>query len=237
MELSVVLPCFNEAPNIERTIRDVEGWLRKEGIDGEIIAVDDGSADATAEAIERAMAQVPVVRMVRHEKNLGYGAAVRSGCDAATKRYVSFMDSDGQFRAEELGLLVPKLSAYRLVAGYRMHRADPLHRLFNAWLYGLLVRMVLGVKKKDMNCSLVVFERDLWRDIRPQRSTGALFCAEMYLALKQRRVPFAQVGVPHYPRAAGASTGANPFVILRMFRELLRLKRSAVQSSGGRLGQ
>ncbi len=226
MELSLVLPCYNEEPNIENTIRGAVSWFEKAGIDGEIIAVNDGSGDGTGSILERLQEEIPFLRTVTHEKNMGYGATLRDGCDAATKHHIGFMDSDGQFHAEEMGELIPHLSDFRIVAGVRKKRADPWNRKLNAWLYGLLIRIILGVKKKDINCALVIFERSLWPTIRPVHGTGALYCGEMYLRLKKAGVPLHQVEVEHFPRTAGASTGSNPGVILRMFKELLKLRRN-----------
>ena len=225
MQLSLVLPCYNEEQNIERTVRDVVTWFEKDGVEGEIVVVNDGSTDGTAEILERLMQEIPYLRVVTHEHNKGYGATLRDGCDAADKEYIAFMDSDGQFHAEEMGMLTPHLSDHRMVAGVRKDRADPWNRKLNAWLYGRLVRIVLGVKKKDINCALVVFEKSLWPTIRPVHATGALYCGEMYYRLKKEGIDLCQVNVGHYPRTAGASTGANPFVILRMFKELLNLRR------------
>lgn len=226
MELSIVLPCFNEEPNVENTVRDVAKWFEKEGIDGEIIAVNDGSGDKTGDIIDMLVEEIPYVHSVNHKENLGYGASVRDGCDFAKKKYIGFMDSDGQFLAEEINALLPNLSDYRIVAGVRTKRADPWNRKLNAWLYGRLVRIVLGVKKRDINCSLVVFEKSLWPTIRPMYATGALFCGEMYHRLKNAGVPLSQIGVDHYPCEEGVQTGANPFVILRMFKELFVLKKN-----------
>ena len=233
MELSFVLPCFNEAQNIESTVRDVSSWFEKEGIDGEVIAVNDGSTDGTDAIIDRLAAEIPSVRAVHHKENKGYGASVRNGCDSATKDYVGFMDSDGQFHAEEIGVLLPSLQEYRIVAGVRTKRADPWNRKLNAWLYGRLVRVVLGVKKRDVNCSLVVFERSLWPTIRPVYATGALFCGEMYFRLREANVPLCQVGVEHYSRKEGQQTGANSGVILRMFKELRQLKKDVRSQKKG----
>jgi len=225
MQLSLVLPCYNEEQNIEQTVRGAVAWFEKGDVGGEIIVVNDGSTDGTADILERLTQKIPYLRLVKHEQNEGYGATLRDGCDAAEKEYIAFMDSDGQFHAEEIGTLIPYLQDYRMVAGVRKERADPWNRKFNAWLYGYLVRIVLGVKKRDINCALVVFEKSLWSAIRPVHATGALYCGEMYFRLEKEGVSLREVNVCHYPRTAGESTGANPFVILRMFRELVKLRK------------
>lgn len=226
MTLSVVLPCYNEAENIEETIADVIGWFAKADVKGTVIAVNDGSQDRTDAVLDALQARLPNLVVVHHAVNQGYGAAIRTGCDTATTDAIAFMDSDGQFRAEEIGMLVPHLARYPFVAGVRMRRADPLHRKLNSWLYGrILVRVILGIVVRDINCGLKLFTRTTWLEVRPQHATGALFNAEVFLNLKEKNIPFTEVHIPHYPRKKGNPTGAKPGVILRMFRELFALRR------------
>jgi len=225
MHLSLILPCFNEEQNIERTVRDVSVWMQGAGIDGEIIVVNDGSTDATSEKLGALTQRHPNLRVIVHETNEGYGAAVRSGCDAATKEYIAFMDADGQFHAADFDRLLAQLASFGFVTGRRIKRADPFLRKAYGKLFGLLVFAILGVWVRDINCAMKVFHREVWRKVRPTRSTGALFNAEMFHNLKREGIPWHQVDVSHYPRQFGEQTGANPGVILKMFRELLELKK------------
>ncbi|MDD5040995.1 MAG: glycosyltransferase family 2 protein [Candidatus Peribacteraceae bacterium] len=225
MRLSIVLPCFNEENNIEGTIEDLHSWGVRKGVTMEIVAVDDGSTDGTWGVLQSLAAQHPSIRLVRHEYNLGYGSAVRSGCDAATMDFVGFMDSDGQFHAEDWSRLLPFLQEYRFVTGRRLHRADPFIRKLNATLFGILTFLVLGVWIRDINCAMKVWRRDLWPRIRPVHATGALINAEMFYRLHRLGIPWKTVPVSHYPRLKGVQTGAHLGVILRMFRDLLALRR------------
>jgi glycosyltransferase involved in cell wall biosynthesis len=225
MHLSVVLPCYNEEHNAATTVRDVAQWMRGQKFDGEIIAVDDGSKDDTGRVLESLRMEIPELRVIRHVSNQGYGGAIRSGCDVARGDIIVFMDSDGQFRAEDIGFLLPLLRDVPFVTGIRTHRADPIHRKFNAWLYGKLIRCALRLRFTDLNCGLKAFRRDLWSTIRPLEGTGALFNAEMYARLSKSKKGFREVHVNHYPRLSGKQTGANISVIVRMFKELSRLKK------------
>lgn len=226
MMFSVVLPCYNEEANVEQTIRDVLSWMDRDHVEGEVVAVNDGSADRTGELLDRMQAADPRVRAVHHKKNQGYGAAIRTGCDAAEGDVIGFMDSDGQFHAEDFGKLLPELRSTHFAVGVRVHRADPFNRKLNAFLYGTLVRFVLGVKVRDLNCGMKIYTRALWQKIRPVFATGALYNAELFLNAAQVGEGWAEIPVPHYPRRAGTQTGANPTVILKMFRELFALKKA-----------
>lgn len=224
MHLSLVLPCFDEEANIERVVRDAFAWFQSSGIDGEVVVTNDGSRDRTEEILERLKKEFPHLKVVHHTVNRGYGAALTSACDSATKEFIAFIDSDGQFQSSDLQLLLPHLKNFSFVTGYRKKRADPLPRIINAALYGFLLRAYVGLRVRDVNCAMKVFRSDLWLKIRPE-ATGALFNAEVFLALQELGIPWKEVPVPHYPRTAGRQTGAKLSVIFRMFRELAHLKR------------
>lgn len=223
-EFSLVLPCFNEQDNLESTVRQACAWLQERRIEAEIIVVNDGSTDGTARKLRCLFEEVPLLRVVSHDTNRGYGSAVISGCDAARGRLIAFMDTDGQFDIADFNNLLPHLEQFPFIAGRRKKRADNMFRTVNAKLFGGLIYALLRVWVRDMNCAMKVFRRDLWPRIRPQISTGALFNAEMFYRMQREGIPWVQVEVRHFPRKYGSQTGARPSVILRMFRELWHLK-------------
>lgn len=229
MQLSLVLPAYNEEHNIERTVTSVAAWFAREHIDGEIIVVDDGSRDGTAVILKHLQGSLPFLRVVTHERNLGYGSAVRSGCDAAGREFVGYMDSDGQFAVEDFNQLLPFLQEYDFVTGRRIKRADPFIRLVNAKLYGFLVYVALGVWVHDINCAMKIWKRSLWANIRPRVSTGALINAEIFYRLKCHGIRWKQIPVRHFARKRGVQTGANIRVILKMFRDLFKLKKAILR--------
>ena len=226
ISLSISLPCFNEEAGVEKVINDTTTWFDRDAIDGEIIAVNDGSSDKTGEILDKLCLSTESLKVVHHRQNLGYGAAVRSGLDAATKTNIGFMDGDGQFRAEHFRELLLHLDQYQLVIGRRRKRADPLMRKANATLYNWLVGAWLGGNVRDINCAMKVWKREIWPLIRPTLSTGALFNAELMLRSQNSGIQWHQIPVPHYPRESGVQTGAKLSVILQMFRELRELKKS-----------
>lgn len=222
--LSLVLPCYNEEANIERTVRSVVTWFVSKGYVAEIIVVNDGSRDGSADILERLRGEFPQLRVVHHDKNQGYGLAIRSGIDAATMPVVGFMDSDGQFKIESIEALLPHLATHAFVTGRRRRRADSFVRNTFGKILGLINWIVLGVWVRDVNCGFKVFRRDLWPSIRPERGVEKLFNTEIFLRLQESRTPWKTVDIDHYPRTAGSPTGAKLYVILRMFTELFGLR-------------
>ncbi len=224
--LSLVLPCFNEEANIEHTVRDVLQWMTKTKKKGEIIVVNDGSRDSSGDILKTLQKEISFLKVVTHEKNQGYGVAIRSGIDAATMDIAGFMDSDGQFHAEDLDMLLPHLDTYKFVTGRRQHRADSFVRNMFGKVLGAMNVLILFLWVRDVNCGMKVFERSLWSTVRPEYGVEKLFNTEMFLRLKKKKIPWMTVNIPHYPRLAGNPTGAKLYVIVRMFQELWALRRS-----------
>jgi len=228
-EISVVLPAFNEEANIERVAREAAQYLDTTGLDYEIIVVNDGSRDRTGEIIDRLAQELPRVHACHHPQNRGYGSALRTGFAAARKKFVFYMDGDGQFDIRELSLLLPLATDEdHIVTGYRIKRNDPFIRRLNARLFGgWLVRILLNVRVRDLNCAFKLIPRKVLEAVTLE-STGALINAELYGRAVRKGFGIKEVGVHHYPRTAGTQTGAHPMVILRAFYDLFRLRQKIV---------
>jgi glycosyltransferase involved in cell wall biosynthesis len=227
--LSYFFPAHNEEANLEGLVEEALATLPGLAETFEIIAVDDGSHDATASIAEGLAERHPdVVRLVRHPVNLGYGAALRSGFAAARYELVAFTDGDRQFKVADLGRLTTRLGAHDapdVVVGFRIRRADPLLRTLYARAYRLANRIFFGLRVTDVDCACKLFRRTALESLRVE-SGGAFFSAELLIKLEAAGASVAEVGVPHYPRTAGSATGAKPRVVLRAVRDfwLLRLR-------------
>jgi len=231
VDLSVVLPAFNEAGNIERVVEDAAAYLEEQGIRYEIHVVDDGSRDETPQVLERLSRQAPALRVVRHPRNRGYGAALRTGLAAVRGEHVLLADGDGQFRIRALAPLWDRRHEADLVLGFRNPRKDPWLRRLAGWLYGrVVVPAALGGRFRDVNCGFKLMRRRVVEGME-LRATGALFSAELLTRARLAGATWVEVGVDHFPRRAGTATGLLPGVVLAMVGELLR-HRAAILKGG-----
>lgn len=234
--ISLVFPAYNEEPNIERAVAEARRALQKFADRHEIIVVNDGSADRTGEIIERLARECDDVVPVQHPKNRGYGAALCSGFARAGLDYVFFSDSDLQFNLDEMDRLVEWIGRYDIVTGYRVKRADPLHRKLNAWAWGTLVRFLFGIKVRDIDCAFKLFRRRVLDAIKPT-SAGAMINTEILAQAVKAGFTIHEVPVTHLPRTQGQQTGANLRVILKAFGELFamyaRLKNQTIAAAPG----
>ena len=228
-ELSVVLPAYNEEPNIERVVRTVAPYLDSLGLDYELLVVDDGSADRTGALLDGLVAEFPRLRPLHHPKNRGYGGALRTGFAAARKRFVVYMDGDGQFDIKDLAVVLPLATDHQsIVTGYRIERRDPFIRRLNAKLFGgWLVRIMLGVRVRDLNCAFKLIPKRVL-DAITLETDSALINAELYGRAVRKGFGIKEVGVHHYPREAGVQTGAHLRVILKAFYDLFRLRQKII---------
>jgi glycosyltransferase involved in cell wall biosynthesis len=222
--LTVVLPCFDEEPNVAQAVREATSAACRCASAVEIVVVDDGSRDATGE-IARELAEVdPRVRVVAHDVNRGYGAAVRSGITASRMPWVLLTDADLQFDLQQLDRLLPLAPDHDLVAGYRISRCDPLHRRAAAAAWNWLMRRTFGVPVRDVDCAFKLARGPMLRAL-DLTSEGAMVSMELYARATRDDWRIAEVGVHHRARLAGEASGGDPGVILRALRERRRLAR------------
>jgi len=224
VSISVFFPCYNEHRNIARLVQKALAVLQKLNADFEVIIVDDGSIDDTGKIADELAGENDRVKVVHHRTNLGYGAALQSGFKAATKELVFYTDGDGQFDIKEMPGLLGLMEQCDIVSCYRLNRQDNVVRKINAWCWTKLVCLLFGMKIRDIDCAFKLYKRGIFDSIKLV-STGALIDAEILARAADKGYRVEQYGVHHYPRTAGAQTGANFHVILRAFKELFRLWR------------
>src|SRR5262249_44723767 len=222
--LSVVFPAFNEEANIRAVVEDAYRTIPKLAPIFEIIVVNDGSKDRTGEVCDRLTEELSNLRVVHHSRNRGYGAALKSGINLARYDLIFFTDGDGQFDLKEVAALLEQADTCDIVAGYRARRQDPPHRLLFAWGWNILVRLVLGVRIHDIDCAFKVFNRRVFDRVQIN-SVGAMVNTEIFAQVSRFGMTVKEVRVSHFPRRHGKPTGGNIAVIIKAFRELIKIRR------------
>jgi glycosyltransferase involved in cell wall biosynthesis len=222
--LSVVLPAYNEEDNIEAVVRRALDVLPELADEFEVIVVDDGSRDRTAELTHALVLEHhPRVRLLRHLENKGYGAAIRSGFSRARHELVFYTDSDNQFDIGELEFALPMMVDYDVVIGFRVYRYDSPVRGLTSFAYNRLVRLLFRVKVHDVDCAFKLFRREVLDKITIECTD---FFVDTELVAKARKWNFriTEKGVRHYPRAAGETT-VQPSDIPRTLRTIAQMWR------------
>jgi glycosyltransferase involved in cell wall biosynthesis len=221
--LSVVLPCFNEEANVLQAVRQAIAAARLVSPRYEVIVVDDGSSDETAELAGRLAATDPHVRLVVHPENCGYGTALRSGIDATRMPWVLLTDADLQFDLGQIEDFLLFTDSHDLIVGKRVTRQDRFSRRANAAAWNWLMRRMFALPVHDVDCAFKLVRRDVLEHVELVAS-GAMISTEMIVKTLQNGARLKELGVHHRPRAAGEQSGASPRVIWRAFLELVQLR-------------
>jgi glycosyltransferase involved in cell wall biosynthesis len=224
IQVSIVMPAYNEEANIEKTVRDCLDRLEKDGINGEVVVTNDGSRDGTLKILERMKDEFDRFHFVDLEKNLGYGGAMKKAIDASTGEYVVTNDSDGQFDMGDLPALLHKIQeGYDCVSGYRAKKKDTLPRVIGNWGFNLLVRMLCGIRFTDSQCALKIFRGELLRSL-PLEARGFTFPTETLVKLNYLGHRITEIPVKHHFREAGESKLKFFKTVWIMFTFLLYLR-------------
>jgi glycosyltransferase involved in cell wall biosynthesis len=219
--LSISFPAYNEQANIGQAVEEAIRVASRLTDDYEIIVVDDGSADRTADVVRDHASRTPTVRLVEHEVNQGYGAAVFDGLTAGVKEWAFFTDGDLQFVLDDLERLWALREEADLIIGYRAPRRDSFVRKLNGWGWTWLTNVLFGYVSRDVDCAFKLMSREVVDTVGPHVSSrGATFSAEFLVRAKRKGFALREVPVTHRARVAGSQTGAKLSVILRAFWEM-----------------
>ena len=222
--ISVFFPAFNDEATIAALVEEAEDQLSLVTDDYEIIVVNDGSTDATANVLDELSRTRPHLRVFHHESNRGYGAALRSGFRLSSKELVFYTDGDGQYDVRELATLLRLMTDETdVVNGYKINRADRAHRIILGKIYNRMVRLLFRLPIRDVDCDFRLIRRSAIQDVELRSSSGGI-CVEMVHKLYARGCVFAEAAVHHYPRRHGSSQFFRPYHLIRTLLELIRLR-------------
>jgi glycosyltransferase involved in cell wall biosynthesis len=218
--ISVFFPCYNDSMTIGGLVVEAERLLPGLTDDYEIIVVNDGSSDDSAGVLRDLAARMPRLTVITHEKNRGYGGALRSGFAAATKDLIFYTDGDGQYDVRELPVLLMLLTDDTdFVNGIKMTRQDAAYRVHAGNLHRFLMRWLFWLPIHDVDCDFRLIRRRILDGIE-LRSTSGSICVELVKHAQRAGAQFREVSVHHYARRWGRSEFFRPGRILQTYLHL-----------------
>ena len=231
--LSIVIPAYNEAGNIEATLEHVGRALAGVHVDAEILVVDDGSTDDTGAVVRRATDRMPGVRLLTHGTNRGFGAAYRTGVDAAAGEYLVMVHGDNAWGADTLRVLFRNVGHADVIVGYTrgMWRARPLTRTALSKTFTWLVNSITGRRLRYYN-GLQIHRSDILKELTIE-SRGYGFQAEVLVKALRRSRTYIEVPMDLMERRHGESKAFKLRNAVDVVRTLQRL-RSLQGQAGGR---
>jgi glycosyltransferase involved in cell wall biosynthesis len=220
--LCVFFPAYNDSGTIASLVIRALQTASRLTPNHEVIVVNDGSTDSTAQILDALGPVYPALRVVTHEANRGYGAALRSGFAAASKDIIFYTDGDAQYDPSEMEMLWEEMGpGVDLVNGYKLSRSDPWHRIFIGRLYHHIVKISFGLKVRDVDCDFRMMRRTIFDKVRLEKSSGVI-CLEMMKKIQDAGFIIVEVPVHHYHRAFGRSQFFN---FERIYRTALDVGR------------
>lgn len=207
--ISAFFPAYNDAGTIASMVVTADRTLRAITDDYEVIVVNDCSPDHTAEVLADLQTRYPKLKVVTHVRNRGYGGALRSGFENATKELVCYTDGDAQYDPREFRLLYDHLTDdIDVVQGYKIRRGDPYHRVVIGRLYHTVVRTMFSLPIRDVDCDLRLIRRHVFDEVKLTQDSGVI-CVELMTKITQAGFKLTEVPVHHYHRAYGQSQFFN----------------------------
>ncbi|MFN2578802.1 MAG: glycosyltransferase family 2 protein [Pyrinomonadaceae bacterium] len=229
--ISIFFPAFNDEQTIGELVEAALEVLPSLTDDYEVIVINDGSADGTARVIGNLSNAHSRVKTVHHAVNRGYGGALQSGFDHATKDLVFYTDGDGQYDVREIARLLPLMTTgVDVVNGYKARRADSFHRVIIGKIYNRLARILFRLPIRDVDCDFRLIRRKALQGIGTISTSGAA-CLEMIGKLKANGAVFAEAEVSHYPRIHGHSQFFTFSSLTRTFYDFCGLLGQACLSA------
>ncbi len=221
--LTIFFPAFNDAGTIASMVISAIGAARELVSEFEVLVVNDGSTDHTGKILTELALLCPALRVIHHEKNRGYGAALRTGFLEASKEWLFYTDGDAQYDPREMGRLLTALGPdIDVVNGYKLLRHDPLHRVIIGHIYNFTVKLLFRIKLRDVDCDFRLIRTSLFKQV-PLTSCSGTICVELVKKSQDLGLRFAEVPVHHFHRAYGRSQFFNFRRLWKTAADLLRL--------------
>lgn len=221
--ITAFFPCYNDGGTIASMVVLTDATLSQLTDDYEIIVVDDGSTDSSRQVLAELSQRYDRLRVILHERNRGYGGALRSGFANATKQLIFYTDGDAQYDPRELRQLVPLLTdGVDLVNGYKIERSDPLHRIIIGRVYQYVIKFAFGLRLRDVDCDFRLIRQSVFEKVKLEQDSGVI-CVELMKKIQDAGFGLAEAPVHHYHRAYGESQFFNFRRIVRVGIDLWRL--------------
>ena len=221
--LTVFFPAYNDSGTIASLVISALQSASKLTPDYEVIVVNDGSSDSTAQILRELERVYPQLKIITHDVNRGYGGALRSGFANASKDVIFYTDGDAQYDPAEIELLWPRMTpGVDLVNGYKISRSDPWHRIVIGRIYHHTVKIMFGLQVRDVDCDFRLLRRSIFDLVRLEKNSGVI-CLEMMKKIQDAGFRIVEVPVHHYHRAHGQSQFFNFRRVIRTGIDVMKL--------------
>lgn len=221
--ISVFFPCYNDSHSISKLVTNAYKILPTLTRDYEVIVIDDASKDDSKLKLFNLKRKYPKLKLIFHEKNLGYGGSLKSGFKASSKKLIFYTDGDGQYDVNELKILFNLMTKdVDFINGIKMVRHDPTYRIFLGNLYSFIARWIFFLPTYDVDCDFRLIRKEIINKIILKSNSGSI-CVELVKKSQRVGANFRQVSVHHFERKWGKSQFFKPERLLHTLNEIIVL--------------
>lgn len=221
--VSFFCPAYNDEENLPILIPHVSEFLKKITNIYEIIIVHDGGNDKTGPVADELARTYPHVKVIHHQKNLGYGATLRDGYNASKYDYVMYTDGDNQYDVNEFLPYLHLIENADVLSGYVTKKAVSFGRKVQSYIFNFIIKILFFIQCRDIDCAMKMYRRTVLQAITI-RSTSAFIDAEMIIKTKKAGFQIAQFPVTHFQRTAGLASGSKFSVIIPTIIDMLKYR-------------
>lgn len=221
--ISIFFPCYNDSKSIGKLIEDSFSILPKIAEDYEVIVVDDGSYDNSRKVLKKIQKKYKKLKLVFHKKNRGYGGALKSGFENASKDLVFYTDGDGQYDINEFFVLHSLMTDdANFINGIKMGRSDKEYRIIAGNFHKFITRWLFWLPIQDVDCDFRLIRKELLKKLDLKSNSGSI-CVELVKKAEREGAIFREVSVHHYERKWGQSQFFRLDRIVKTYKDILIL--------------
>ena len=223
LSLSIVIPVYNEQESIAIVIRNITDALPIYFEDFEVIAVNDGSTDATSQILAELSEEIPSLVLVNCTKNMGFGSAMLQGLNAASKEFAAYVPGDGQFLVSDMRHCFELLEHNDLILGYRGGRSDyTLPRIVMSYGYLTLLTLLFGLRYMDVGW-VHIWRMAKLRELKLKPSRGIFLLTEVVVLFECNGWKIAEGPSYYHPRIGGEAKNVKIKVVIDTLIQAIKL--------------
>ena len=220
--ISLMFPVFRDKRTVKKMINQSLMVLKATANKYEIIIVDDGCPEKSGILAKKIAKNIKNIRIFFHKKNLGYGAALRTGLKMSKYNWIFQIDGDAEYSVNDLKKLLKEKKNSDLVITYRYKKKYKTNRIIISWFYNKLLRILFGTKFKDISTGSRLINRKLIKKLK-LTSSSAFLGAELAIKAKEQNSKVNEVGIHTYPRTFGAGSSVSFKNIILTIKDMLKL--------------
>jgi glycosyltransferase involved in cell wall biosynthesis len=225
LRMSLFFPVYRDEATVERVTRKAVAVMEELAHEYEVIIVDDGSPDRAGQVADELARSLPRVRVIHHGTNRGYGAALRTGIQAARYDWICFTDGDDEYEIEDVRKLTRLRDYYDLIITFRYAKRYSGVRIFVSYVYNKLLRLLFQTRYRDISCGLRLIRKSVADELDLQ-STSPFIGAEIAIKTLIKGYRVGEVGVQTFPRELGKGSSTTLPNILATIRDMLAVRRT-----------